>query len=753
MTAAAAMARSCPIPHEDTPTWPLARVLSGATCMLRLAIVLVVLGGVAAADTVSEKEAPALGEDDALYACKTKTGLVAVTFKPETELKDLVTWVMGFTCKNFIFDPRIVSTGKKVTVIAPSKMSATEAYRVFLVALKTIGLTVVPKGDVVMIVESPTAKKETVPILRHGVPDDSDQIVRIVVKPQFAQVDTLAKAFAAIKSDAGDIQAVGSILLITDYGSHVRDMLSIATLIDVANGTDGIYTIPIAHADAAKLGEKLGQILGISTGPQSAAKPGEVPRDPSPVPSKLLVDERTNTLIVAASEPAYQRVRALVERLDIALDIEGGTSIHVYQLGNAIAEELAQVITTAISGQGPAQKTATPGVNNTTATKTFAPPPPPAVADNLGAMLEGQVRVIADKSTNKLIVMSSGRDFIAIKDVIRELDQPRRQVFIEAAILEVTVDGTTEIGTSSHGALPGTGGSLVLGGVQTGQVSTLALGTTDGQAALAGAKGLISGILGPASTSLLGTSIPSYAVLFQALATQANTNVMSTPSIIALDNEEAKYQVGTNIPYQAGSAATATGILQATISRQPLVLELDIKPHISASDSVLLEVKHSAQDLSSSDPTLGPTWSTRSFETRVLVRDQDTIVLGGLMQEHQELVTTKVPLLGDIPLLGNLFKYTRKVKKKTNLLIMLTPYIIKDTLDLQAIRERKQREHDEFASAFQSLEGMRYQASVDYAKKRGVIEEINRAVLAVEDDRTALRVAPAPKHVEAGPVR
>ena len=726
--------------------------------MLRIAIALVLLGGVAAAETVSEKEAPALGEDEALYACKTRTGMVAVTFKPETELKDLVTWVMGFTCKNFIFDPRIVQTGRKVTVIAPTKMSAAEAYRVFLVALKTIGLSIVPKGNVVMIVDSPTARKETVPILKKGVPDDTDQIVRVVVKPAFAQIDTLAKAFATIKSDAGDIQAFGSILLVTDYGSHVRDMLSIATLIDVANGTDGIYTIPIAHADAGKLGEKLGQILGISTGagPQAAAKPGEAPRDPAPVPSKLLVDDRTNTLIVAASEPAYQRVKALVERLDIALDIEGGTSIHVYQLGNAIAEELAAVLTTAISGQGQPKAAAT-GPNNATATKSVAPPVLPAAADNLGAMLEGQVRVIADKSTNKVIVMSSGRDFIAIKDVIRELDQPRRQVFIEAAIMEVTVDDTTEVGTSSHGGVStGDGSSLVLGGVQTGQVSTLALGTAAGETALGAAQGLLSGIVGSpisASSTLLGTSIPSYAVLFQALATQSNMNVMSTPSIIALDNEEAKYQVGTNIPYQQGSAATATGFVQSTIARQPLVLELDIKPHISASDSVLLEVKHSAQDLQASSATLGPTWSTRSFETRVLVRDQDTIVLGGLMQTREDLIATKVPLLGDIPLLGYLFKYTKKVKRKTNLLIMLTPYIIKDTLDLQAIRERKQREHDEFASAFQSLEGMHYQPTVDYGKKRGVVEEINRAVLAVEDDRTTLRVVATPRHVEAGPVR
>jgi general secretion pathway protein D len=228
---------------------------------------------------------------------------------------------------------------------------------------------------------------------------------------------------------------------------------------------------------------------------------------------------------------------------------------------------------------------------------------------------------------------------------------------------------------------------------------------------------------------------------------------------MAVDNVEEKYKVGTNIPFQKGlsfptttSGSSPFNSVGTNIDRKDLVLELDIKPHISASDSVLLEVKHNAQSLQGSS-SLGPTWSTRAMETRVLVRDQDTIVLGGLMQEEEISSSTKVPILGDIPLLGYLFKYTKKEKKKTNLLVMLTPYIIKDTLDLQQIRERKQREHDEFASAFASLNGMHYQPAIDYGKKRGLVEEINRAILGVEDDRAALRDVQPPKHVEGGAVR
>ncbi|HVK82684.1 MAG TPA: hypothetical protein VM513_01185, partial [Kofleriaceae bacterium] len=203
-------------------------------------------------------------EDEQLYSCKKRSGQVAVTFKPETELKDLITWVMGFTCKNFILDPRIVSTGKKVTVIAPNKMSAAAAYDVFLVALSTMGLTVVPKGNMMRIVESATAKSETLPIYKKGLPGNQDQMVRYVLKPTHAQVEVLRSALDSIRSPAGNVATAGSMLIITDYASQVRDMMSLARAIDIPGGSDGIYTIPVKYADATQLAQKLNEILGVS---------------------------------------------------------------------------------------------------------------------------------------------------------------------------------------------------------------------------------------------------------------------------------------------------------------------------------------------------------------------------------------------------------------------------------------------------------------------------------------------------------
>jgi general secretion pathway protein D len=709
--------------------------------------------------------APVQPQDDPLYACGKRTGPIAVTFKPETELKDLITWVMGFTCKNFILDPRIVSTGKKVTVIAPLKMTQAEAYNVFLAALSTMQLTVVPKGNVMRIVESATAKSETVPIYKGGMPPNQDQVVRYVMRPQHTSVETLRAALDSIRSPAGVVSVAGNLLIITDYSSQVRDMMSLARSIDLPGNSDGIYTIPVKYADATQLATKLNEILG-TAGPGVAGKagpvvPGQPPR-PSPgaddvagaVPTKIMVDDRTNTLIVVSGEAGYLRVKALVARLDIPLETEGGSAINVYALQNALAEELATTLNNAFGQQQQPRPGTRPG-------QPGAPAPgQPAPISNIGdgTSLEGQVRVIGDKATNSLIIMASGRDFLAVREVVKRLDQARRQIFIEALILEVQISKTLNIGTSSHGGYPTSRGDLILGGVQTPDLKSLNLTT------LISATGLVGGLIGAPleqSQTFLGTSIPSYGILFQALATQNNSNILSAPHVIAIDNEKTEFSVGNNIPYKAGLSFGGFGLpaqggqqvpgsIGQNIQREKLNLTLNVTPHISANDAVRLEIEQETKDIGGNDPELGPTWSERKLKTQVVVHDQQSVVIGGLIQERDIYGVTKVPLLGDIPILGYLFKYSKKEKRKTNLLILITPYIIKDQLDLQQIRERKVRERDEFVRSFTTLNEMKYQPRIDYRRKRGVIEEINRSLLSVEQDFEMMRGINARQGVQEG---
>jgi general secretion pathway protein D len=256
-------------------------------------------------------------------------------------------------------------------------------------------------------------------------------------------------------------------------------------------------------------------------------------------------------------------------------------------------------------------------------------------------------------------------------------------------------------------------------------------------------------VLGKA-VQLFGQSIPSYGVLIQAVADTSNLNVLSAPSIIALDNEEAKYKVGQNIPVKRGTftglggeGAPANSQLD-TFDRRDLTLQLAIKPHISTDDSLLLEVKHEAEELQGRSEGQ-PVWSTRAIDTRVVVRDQQTVVIGGLMQEREDTTVRKVPVFGDVPLLGHLFKSTKRAKRKTNLVIMLTPYIVKDQLELQAIRERKLREATEFTRSVRGLAAMEYQPRIDYGRKRGLLEDINRTVADIEADTAArAKLRPAP---------
>jgi general secretion pathway protein D len=711
-------------------------------------------------------------QDDPTYKCGKQTGPVAVNFKPETELKEIIAWVMGFTCRNYILDPRIVSTGKKVTIMAPLKMSQAEAYAVFLAALSTMGLTVVPKGNVYRIVESASAKSETVPIYKQGVPPNQDQIIRYILRPSNTSVETLRQALDAVRSPAGSVGVAGNLIVITDYASQVRDMMSIARSIDVPGNTDGIYTIPVKYADATQLAQRLNEILGIGAGGGGKVPPGGGRANPAggpqpagggggdddvagAIPSKIMVDDRTNTLIVVAGEAGYMRVKALVARLDIPLETEGGASINVYPLQNALAEELATTLNNAL-GQGPQRQ---PGGRGGGPGQPGQPLPPPGPIGD-GTSLEGQVRIIGDKATNSLLVMASGRDFVAIKRVIKDLDLPRRQIFIEALILEVQLSKGLNLGSSSHGGIPLDDGSLVLGGVQSPDLKSLNLSS------LISATGLIGGLIGKPlanSQTVLGTSIPSYGILFQALATQDNTNILSTPHVIAIDNEKAEFSVGNNIPYKAGLTFGGFGLPQTggqqlpgsigqNIQREKLNLTLNVTPHISSNDSVRLEIEQETKDIGGSDPELGPTWTERKLKTQVVVADQQSVVIGGLIQERDIYSESKVPLLGDIPILGYLFKYAKKSKRKTNLLIVLTPYIIKDQLDLQSIRERKVREREEFVRSFSSLNEMKYAPRTDYRRKRGLIEEINRSIQSIERDVEMLRGLGSRQNVIEGPI-
>lgn len=707
--------------------------------------------------------------EEGLYNCGKAKGKVSVSFKPDVELKDLITWAMGFTCKNFVFSSSIGGRSTKVTIIAPKKMTSRQAWGVFLVAIQTLNLTIVPQGNVLKIIESAQAKTEPLPLYSKGNPSATSQLVRIIIRPEHIAPEDLATALSALKSKDGAISSIpkAGILVVTDYGSVIGKMRTLVREIDQPVVGEQMYMIRVDHADATELAQKIQEILGTQNNkPNTSTKSTRSKRSKksksidgvrlnsqstsaaevaSALPSKIIADERTNSLIVLSSEAAYLRVRSLAKRLDVAIGGESEGRIHVYYLKNADAEEMSNTLTAVISGisqpSGSSGRTPRPRTSSTSR---------PATSGSSAPAFEGQVRITQDKPTNSLVIIASAKDFLSLRNVIEQLDTPRMQVFIEAVILEVQADNGRDLGASFHGGAGTDSGAVIVGGLQHNDLQSL------NPASLVSSTGLLGGLLGPVLTEIEaiipGASIPSFGVLFQAMATSSNVNVLSSPHILTTNNEEAEISVGENIPYQSslagfgglGTGGTTGGIGFPTqsVQRQDVALTLKITPHINASDMVRLEIDQEISDIASLDfGGLGPSWSKRTIKTTVVVRDQQSIVIGGLMRDRVTSSESKVPLLGDVPLFGYLFKFTKKQKQKTNLLVMLTPYVIKDQMDIEQIVQRKVRERQEFMRSFSSFDRMKFEDKIDYRRKRGLIEEINRTVMSIERDIEILREA------------
>ena len=694
--------------------------------------------GTRTANAQESKESAVL--EESLYDCpeKQRKGKYVVSLKPETTLDDLIKWAMTFHCKNFVYSSEIGKRSAKVTIMTPKPMAANQAWKVFLVGLQSMNLTVVPKGNILEIVETSKAKNQAIPIFTKGRAPASDQLVRVILRPQHLSVDDLAKVLQGLKSKNGEVVSVAKsgIVIVSDMGTNVNRMTSLMLAVDEPVVGERLYMIKVQYADATELATKLPDILGTKESPTASTKTSskskgrkEITRTgptaigasevQSAIPSKIIAEERINSLIVVGNEAAYTRVKALVKRLDVGIDVEGAGRIHVYRLNHSKAEEMSQTLTAVINGiQQPTATTARAGARSTAASR-------PTANAGSAAAFEGQVRVTHDQPTNSIVAVASVKDFLALRDVIRKLDVARPQVYIEANIVEIGVNNSLQFGSSWHGGADVGNGTLALGGVQHSDLSSLNVNS------IATSTGLIGGALGPLldnAEQLLGTSIPSFGVLFNALANASNVNVLSTPHILTTDNEEAEISVGENIPYQSsvgvGGAGNPFAAATQSIQRQDVALTLKITPHINASSMVRLEIDLEISDIASQDfGGLGPSWAKRTIKDTVVVRDQQAVAIGGLMSDKKISSESKVPLLGDIPVLGSLlFKYQTSSNEKRNLLVVLTPHIVHNQMDIERLVERRTREQREFARTFSTFKRIKYRSDIDYRRKRGVRE-------------------------------
>ena len=404
---------------------------------------------------------------------------------------------------------------------------------------------------------------------------------------------------------------------------------------------------------------------------------------------KIIADDRTNSIIVLASKRSIDSVRDIIKKLDRPLEDGETGGVHVHYLKHANAVDMAATLSALTSGAGAARPTK--GKRTTTkatATKTASV-----------ARFEGGIAIAADEATNALIITASARDYeLLVKDLISKLDIPRRQVYLESIVMELVMRRTGDYGVSAFG---GGGSGSVLGFGQTfGALSGLM-----NPASFFSQGGLLGGAFGRDTVTIniptiSGTAqqatIPSFAAFLNLIQTYADTNVVSTPNILTLDNEEAEITV-TRKEYANSDTTTATGIITTTPVPLETGLTLKITPQISEGDMVKLKIQHELSNFEEKpeDAPASPQRS-RKINTTVMAADGQTVVLGGLMDDQVSSTKSKVPILGDIPILGWLFRKTGSTTTKSNLLVFITPHVIRDPSDFSQILKRKIDQRNRF---------------------------------------------------------
>jgi general secretion pathway protein D len=626
----------------------------------------------------------------------------------DTDIREIIKQISKATGKNFLIDDKVKG---KVTILSEKKMTTEEAYQAFLSALEVLGFTVVTApGDLVKIVPLKDALTNPLPIYKDDSPFTDSFITRLIAMKNTSALD-MAAAVKPLISKEGNLFAYPSTntLIVTDSGTNIDRLLKIIKEMDTQGPEQMLEMITIKNAAAKDVADKIQKLYIDQQGAAGARRLPAAGRGPEledvPFISKVIADDRTNSIIILAAKRAIPKVRELVGRLDRPLEGPQG-KVHVHYLKNAEAAKLAQVLAAVTSGsqqQQPAGRPGTPGAPG-------APGARPGVPGLGGgapvtAEFEGGIKVAADESTNALIITATQKDYeTLVKEVIDKLDIPRRQVYVECVIMELTVDRDREIGVRGQGGtvfsafnnnVIGFGSSL--GGTVAGLPAALAG---------AGAAGVISQntIAFPRTNpdgTITNVQIPNFGAIITALQTDQNVNILSTPNLLTLDNEEAEIIVGGEEPFPTGSTLTTGGNTTFNVTRENVGITLKVTPQVNEGDMVKMKLK---QEITAVVPgaseailtTVGPSTTKRSVETVVVAKDQQTIVIGGLIDDKLTISVQKIPFLGDIPILGNLFKTTKRTKARTNILVFLRPYIIRDTADFLKILQKKVEERNMF---------------------------------------------------------
>ncbi|HKK02112.1 MAG TPA: type II secretion system secretin GspD [Desulfuromonadales bacterium] len=639
-------------------------------------------------------------------AAKTTAGKVSLDFK-DIDLRDFIQTISELTGRNFIYDDSVKG---KVTISSPHSMTLGEAYKAFLTVLNLKGYTVVPSGKVNKIVSTRDAKENNLPILTGRQDHRGEEFVTRLIPLKNVDASVLASSvLSPLVPKTSNIVAYPptNTLIISDSAANIDRLVKIIKQLDVPNSLDNLQTFSLKYADADEVAKICNQVIAQSaTSPRRRRAAFNVRTAGGQEVSKVIPYKRTNMLVVLANSEDLSTVRNIIRELDQPPTQARG-HINVYYLENADAETLAKTLNEIVTGM----RAQTSGTR--TAGRAAA-----------AALSNEKVSITADKPTNALIINAAPEDYDIIKGIIKQLDIKRKQVFVEALILELSMDATKDLGASLQGAIP-TGDNGVAFGTSnlnsgTSLSSLIPSTSTDSSGNVTSSSGLLSqaisgimvgGLFHPISTTINGqaVTIPALSALINLSKSDSNVNILSAPSLLTSDNKEAEILVGQNVPIitsrltdaVGSSSSSSTGLAQSvSVERKDVALDLKITPQITEGNLIRLKVDQEITDLAASSvgnvDQVGPTFTKRLLKNTVLAENGKTIVLGGLISTNKQVSVTKVPLLGDIPVLGWLFKTKNITKKKTNLLIFITPKIVNDANDLARVTRESKQAMDRF---------------------------------------------------------
>jgi len=580
---------------------------------------------------------------------------VTLNFK-NAEIESVIGWMAEQTGKNFIVDPRVKS---KVTIISGKPLNKDELYQVFLSVLQVHGFAAVPSGDVIKIVPDINAKQSGVPVATDKDTGKGDEVITRVISLENVPAAQLVPILRPLIPQQGHMVAYppSNVLIISDHAANIDRIAEIISRVDLPSSENDIEMIPLQHASAAE-GARILTALEQQNQQNAQKQGGQLEGR-----ATFIADERTNSILLGGGKSNRLQMRALISHLDIPLEREG--NIHVVYLRYANAKELVPVLT---------------GIGQKVAQEEQAKKGGAAAARTQSSSSQS-FDIQADESTNALVITAGVEVFRSLQAVIHQLDVRRAQVLVEGIIAEISLNKAAQLGIQwGVDASPGGHGPVGFTNFGSGSGSSL------GEIAVAAASGTVTSV--PEGLTLgigrFNSSNLNFAALIRALQGDGSTNVLSTPTLLTLDNQEAEIVVGQNVPFVTGSyssvsnSSTVSNPFQ-TIQRQNVGIDLKVKPQINEGNTIKLDVEQKVDSLAASSAGAADLiTNTRSIKTTVLVDDGEVVVLGGLIKDDLKESVQKVPGLGDLPLLGGLFRYKSTTKDKTDLMVFLHPVIMRD---------------------------------------------------------------------------